>query len=267
MAANTGPKGVISDHAAAAAEARAAAAERADARARDVLARSAVTTTVADDEAQAAVQLAAAAAAAGRPDVYREDVRAAADAAAEAEDDEFAELDDELAEFDLRLSDGAGRQDLDTLRAWRQARLRELQGAAERPARPAFGAVATVRGEQFLKELEADGDADRVVVVFLFDESDDSYAALDAAAALARKYVHARFVAMPVGETEMDRDCMPTVLGYSQCGTLVGTVVRALDELPPGTRLVAAGLETVLGRAGILRPGDVGGRVDSSDED
>ncbi|KAF2806531.1 thioredoxin-like protein [Mytilinidion resinicola] len=144
------------------------------------------------------------------------------------------------------------------MQRWRQARLRELQGAGRRirsrtssPGKRVYGSLVNVDGDGFLDAIEKSA-SDTVVVVFIYDDmSDISSMVEDCVRRLAKQHSSTRFVKLHCDDAEMERAGVPAILAYRGGDKFAG-LVPVMDEIPDDAELSAMSLEVALKKHQIL---------------
>ncbi|KAK9239301.1 hypothetical protein V1525DRAFT_438011 [Lipomyces kononenkoae] len=164
-----------------------------------------------------------------------------------------SDLDSELEELlDLDMNGERKREDMSALQKWREKRLRELRAVAGQSSLPGhkqtFGTLKLVDSDGYLEALES-GDLNQVVIVLLFDESQESKMISTMLSHVAQKYITSNFIQMHYLETEMDRVGIPAILAYTNHGDrVIANIPRVEDELSPASGLAPAALEGLLKR-------------------
>ncbi|KAJ8101197.1 hypothetical protein POJ06DRAFT_250728 [Lipomyces tetrasporus] len=260
MTENTGPKGVISDARVAAAQASNDRLRARRERTAQAVAHAPTTTTVLDDVAEKKTSLKLVEAgfkavpSQETLEEYTRTMNVVRNERHEAEvGEEDSDLDSELDELiDLDMNGERKREDMSVLLKWREDRLRELKANATVPSSHAqshsFGKLIDADSDGYLEALES-GDRNQVVIVLLYDESQESKMISALLSQIAQQYITISFVQMHYSETEMDKVGIPAILAYTDHGDrIVANIARVVDELPPTSRLEVANLESVLKR-------------------
>ncbi|KAK9375150.1 uncharacterized protein V1513DRAFT_443884 [Lipomyces chichibuensis] len=258
---NTGPKGVILDSQVAREEANQYRLGAQQKRSVQMVARAPTTTTVLEDEAEKERSLVLDEGS-GVEDVPSQEMlqeysktktwlletRNEADGG-----DEASDLGSELEELlDLDMTGERKREDMSVLQKWREQRLQELRADSEVSSLggrlQTFGSLKDADSDGYLDALES-GDRDQVVIVLLFDESQESSMISSLLSQIAQQYITVNFIRMHYLETEMDKVGIPAILAYKNHGDqIIANIARVVDELPPISGLTAATLENVLKR-------------------
>ncbi|KAK9431344.1 hypothetical protein V1505DRAFT_368767 [Lipomyces doorenjongii] len=166
--------------------------------------------------------------------------------------EEDSDLDSELEELDLDINGERKREDMTVLQKWRDQRLQELQADAEVSSLggrlQTFGTLKDADSDGYLDALES-GDRSQVVIVLLFDDSQESKMISALLSQIAQQYIAINFIRMHYLETEMDKVGIPAILAYKNHGDqIIANITRVIDELPPSSGPTAATLESVLKR-------------------
>ncbi|KAK9329686.1 hypothetical protein V1520DRAFT_342481 [Lipomyces starkeyi] len=257
---NTGPKGVILDSQVAGAEANQYRLRAQQQRSVQMVGRAPTTTTVLEDEAEKERSLILEEEG-GVEDVPSQEIlqeysktktwllekRNEADG---GEDD--SDLGSELEELlDLDMTGERKREDMSVLQKWREQRLQELRANADVSSMgrlQTFGMLKDADSDGYLNALES-GDCSQVVILLLFDESQESKMISSLLSQIAQQYITINFIRMHYLETEMDKVGIPAILAYKNHGDqIIANIARVVDELPPISGLTAATLESVLKR-------------------
>ncbi|KAK9319901.1 hypothetical protein V1517DRAFT_356804 [Lipomyces orientalis] len=258
MTENTGPKGVISDARLAAAQASKDRLRVWRERTAQVVANASTTTTVLEDEAEKNTSLTLAEAgfeavsSLETLEEYANTMNLVRIERHEAEvGEEDSDFDSEVEELiGLDMNGERKREDLSVLLKWREDRLRELRANAtvqsSRAQFHAFGSLKDADSDGYLEALES-GDRNQVVIVLLYDESQESKMISALLSQIAQQYITINFIQMHYSETEMDKVGIPAILAYTDHGDrIVANIARVVDELPATSRLEVANLESVL---------------------
>ncbi|KAK9361181.1 hypothetical protein V1504DRAFT_452265 [Lipomyces starkeyi] len=257
---NTGPKGVILDSQVAGAEANQYRLRAQQQRSVQMVARAPTTTTVLEDEVEKERSVILEEEG-GVEDVPSQEIlqeysktktwllekRNEADGG-----EEDSDLGSELEELlDLDMTGERKREDMSVLQKWREQRLQELRADAEVSSLgrlQTFGMLKDADDDGYLNALES-GDRNQVVILLLFDESQESKMISSLLSQIAQRYITINFIRMHYLETEMDKVGIPAILAYKNHGDqIIANIARVVDELPPISGLTAAALESVLKR-------------------
>ncbi|KAK9389299.1 hypothetical protein V1515DRAFT_595456 [Lipomyces mesembrius] len=257
---NTGPKGVILDSQVATAKANQYRLRARQRRSVQMVARAPTTMTVLEDEAEKERSLILEEEG-GAEDVLSQEIlleysktktwllekRNAADGG-----EEDSDLGSELEELDLDMNGERKREDMSVLQKWREQRLQELRADAKVSSLgdrlQTFGTLKDADSDGYLDALES-GDCSQVVIVLLFDDSQESKMISSLLSQIAQQYITINFIQMHYLETEMDKVGIPAILAYKNHGDqIIANIARVVDELPPISELTAASLESVLKR-------------------
>ncbi|KAK9316609.1 hypothetical protein V1522DRAFT_400685 [Lipomyces starkeyi] len=257
---NTGPKGVILDSQVAGAEVNQYRLRAQQQRSVQMVARAPTTTTVLEDEAEKERSLILEEEG-GVEDVpsqenlqeYSKTKTWLLEKRNEADGgEEDSDLGSELEELlDLDMTGERKREDMSVLQKWREQRLQELRADAEVSSLgqlQTFGMLKDADADGYLNALES-GDRKQVVILLLFDESQESKMISSLLSQIAQRYITINFIRMHYLETEMDKVGIPAILAYKNHGDqIIANIARVVDELPPISGLTAATLESVLKR-------------------
>ncbi|KAG2224127.1 hypothetical protein INT45_000142 [Circinella minor] len=200
MGPQTGPKGVIADHAHYQREQREAQADSRRAYNERMMAKAPTTTTYLQDEAERQLVL-------------------------EYPSDEKDNSDNDLFDED----------DEEAIRLYREKRLEELKQMNNHQSRTmhrVFGKVEDITADDYATVIDKEWRT-VPVVVHLYDESISTCRKLDEFLVdLAQKYALAKFIRVSAADLEFDLVGSPTILAY-KAGMLVANLVRFVDYVGP----------------------------------
>ncbi|KAI9274301.1 thioredoxin-like protein [Phascolomyces articulosus] len=222
MGPQTGPKGVLADHAHYQQEQRGAQADTRRAYNAKMLAKAPTTTTYLQDEAERQLIL-------EHPTDNKQD----------SDDDDLLDEEDEEA-----------------IRQYREKRLAELKGINNHQSRMmhrVFGKLEDIAADDYATVIDKEWRT-VPVIVHLYDESIPTCRKLDDYLMdLAQKYALAKFIRVSAMDLEFDLVGSPAILGYKG-GMLVANLVRFVDYVGP--RFSEDAVEAVLLRSKALGEDD-----------
>ncbi|RUP47206.1 thioredoxin-like protein [Jimgerdemannia flammicorona] len=147
------------------------------------------------------------------------------------EDEEAAKDEAELVIQELEVEEARNDEDREALKQYRQKRLEELQALnAAATKRKQFGSVQEITSAQYASAVDNEWRT-VPVIIHLFDNSIPQCRLVhEHLQHLARKYTLAKFLKVQARDVEFDLVESPAILAYKG-GVLVANLVRVTDEV------------------------------------
>ncbi|CAG8587426.1 4803_t:CDS:2 [Paraglomus brasilianum] len=144
------------------------------------------------------------------------------------EDQAKKEADEKLLQ---ELENMSSDDEEEVLRRYREQRLSEIQKAALRKRTgPLFGSLREISASQYVKSIDNEG-ADVSVIVHLYENEIPECRVLNECLVhLARKYISVKFLRVQAREVEFDLVGLPALLAYKN-GLLIANLVKVTDEI------------------------------------
>ncbi|KAI0019028.1 thioredoxin-like protein [Xylariomycetidae sp. FL0641] len=146
------------------------------------------------------------------------------------------------------------------MRQWREARRRELENEARNgirnrktsPSLRMYGQLEEVHDAAGYLDAIEKVSRNAIVVVFIYDDMEDSRLVGKALRTLASTHPHVRFVKVPYEQMEVDQAGVPTLLAYREQGELFANMTGLIDMIPEDEYLDAETLCKLLQQKGVL---------------